>query len=301
MAWQRLGLLFPPRAIGAWSATHAALPLLDPVEPLLYFTARDRDGRGHIGRLGVDLERGITCPPGPRLVLAPGTLGAFDDSGVTGSCVVIAGGERRLYYTGWMRGVTVPFYLAVGLAAARDGDERFERISAAPVLERSAADPYLTASPWVLHDGGRWRMWYVSGVGWDSTPAGPRHRYHIRYAESSDGIVWKREGRVAIDFGSPAEYAFGRPCVIKEGDIYRMWFCHRGDTYRLGYAESSDGMSWTRHDDRAGLDPAESGFDHDMVAYPAVYDRHGVRWMLYNGNGYGLTGIGLAKAATGRS
>ena len=31
-------------------------------------------------------------------------------------------------------------------------------------------------------------MWYVSGTGWEMKEGQPRHRYHIKYAESSDGI-----------------------------------------------------------------------------------------------------------------
>ena len=37
-------------------------------------------------------------------VLDVGPLGAFDDSGVTTSCLVTAGSDRFLYYTGWNRG-----------------------------------------------------------------------------------------------------------------------------------------------------------------------------------------------------
>jgi len=31
-----------------------------------------------------------------------------------------------------------------------------------------------------------------------------------------------------------------------------------------------------------------------MIAYPAVYTHGGVRHLLYNGNGFGRSGIGLA-------
>ena len=104
-------------------------------------------------------------------MLAPGALGTFDDRGVTTSCLVHVGGGSYLFYTGWSLGVTVPFYLSVGVAVSEDGGRTFERLSAAPLLDRSPADPYLTASPFVLRDGPLWRMWYVSGAGWDSRSA----------------------------------------------------------------------------------------------------------------------------------
>ena len=156
-------------------------------------------------------------------------------------------------------------------------------------------DPFLTASPWVLIDDGVWRMWYVSGTEWQVRADGPRHRYQIKYAESRDGMHWDRRGVVCIDYASPDEYAFGRPCVVNDGDLYRMWYSYRGIAYRMGYAESNDGIVWTRRDDQCIVDASADGWDSEMVTYPVVVRRLG-RWeMLYNGNGYGRTGIGLAR------
>jgi hypothetical protein len=130
------------------------------------------------------------------------------------------------------------------------------------------------------------------------TAAGPRHRYHIKYAESRDGSRWDRRGIVCIDYQSEDEYAFGRPCVIKDGDLYRMWYSHRGERYRMGYAESRDGIVWSRDDEKCVLDVSSGQeWDAEMVTYPVVADVAGERFMLYNGNGYGRTGIGLARQA----
>ena len=35
-------------------------------------------------------------------------------------------------------------------------------------------------------------------------------------------------------------------------------------------------------------------WDSEMQAYPAVFDRGGRRYLLYNGNGYGRSGVGYA-------
>jgi hypothetical protein len=81
---------------------------------------------------------------------------------------------------------------------------------------------------------------------------------------------------------------------MKDGALYRMWFSHRGASYRIGYAESNDGLSWTRKDEDAGITTSRDGWDSEMVAYPWVGDIAGRRRMLYNGNNYGFTGIGQA-------
>jgi hypothetical protein len=260
----------------------------------VYLSLRDREGRARIGRTR------LTLSPSPALsalepdpVLDLGPLGAFDDSGVTSSCLVAAAARRYLYYTGWARGVTVPFYLQVGVAVSENGGP-FRRQSAAPLFDRSAVDPYLTASPFVLADGGRWRMWYVSATGWRANEEGPRHCYNIRYAESDDGVAWRREGRTCVDYANETEHAFARPSVARDADGFRMWFAVRGERYRIGYAESVDGLRWSRRDDAAGLGPEGGGWESEMVAYPWIFDADGRRFMLYNGNDYGRTGVGLA-------
>lgn len=298
MTWTKRGLIVRPLGRG-WSSTHAALPVavaLHDGRMLVHYATRDELGRSRVACAHVGLDAGGAVAR-DEPVLDLGALGAFDDNGVTPSCIVEHAGRTFLYYTGWSLGRTVPFYLFAGCAVA-DGGGRFERVSAAPILERNAVDPFLTASPWVLIEDGRWRMWYVSATEWEPTADGIRHRYHIRYAESHDGLSWQRDGRVCIDFGDESEYAFGRPCVLRDGDGYAMWYCVRGETYRIGYAESDNGLTWRRLDDAVGIEPSSDGWDSEMQAYPAVVEVGGRRVMFYNGNGYGRDGIGWAVADT---
>lgn len=211
-----------------------------------------------------------------------------------GSCLVRHEGREFLYYIGWSLGVTVPFYTFIGCAIREVGERAFTRVSRAPILGRSDVDPYLATAPWVTLEGGAWRMWYASGTDWEATSNGPLHRYHIKYAESDDGLEWRRQGVVSIDYADAGEYALTRPCVVRDGDTFRMWYSRRGPTYRIGYAESPDGISWTRKDSEAGIDVSPTGWDAQMIAYPFVLDHGGRRYLLYNGNDYGMTGIGWA-------
>ena len=296
LAWRRLGRLPLEVAHAPWAVSHAALPALERLDDdrwAVYLSLRDADGRARIGRTVLMMSgTPALAPLDPEPVLDLGPLGAFDDSGVTTSCLVSHGRQRLLFYTGWSRGVTVPFYLAAGVAVSEDG-RPFTRPSPAPLLDRSAVDPFLTASPFVTIEDGRWRMWYVSGSGWRSTPTGPRHYYNVRYAESADGVKWTRDGTVCLDYATPDEYAFARPWVVRDDSVYRMWFAVRGATYEIGVAESADGIRWTRRAE-GGLRGSGNGWDSTMVEYPALFMHGGRRYMLYNGNEYGRTGVGLA-------
>jgi hypothetical protein len=294
LKWKKHGIIVPAPPPLHWATSHAALPVVrDSNGSLrLYFSSRDREGRSHIGAGWLDLgQASVALDEDPAITI--GSLGAFDDRGVTSSCVVEHAGRWFQYYTGWNLGVTVPFYLAIGLAVSDDGGRTFEKISAAPVLGRNDVDPLLTASPSVLIEGELWRMWYVSASDWHLDNGAPLHRYHVRYAESKDGVAWEPTGRVCIDYRDANETSIARPCVIKDADLYRMWYSTRGSTYRIGYAESTDGLFWTRKDGEIKLAP-RSGWDSEMQAYPFVFDHSGKRHMLYSGNRYGATGIGHA-------
>jgi hypothetical protein len=293
--WSRRGVVVPAPPPLPWARSHAALPVVTTAGGALrlFCSSRDEQERAHVASGWLDLERRAVRFD-DRIAITIGPLGAFDDHGVTSSWVTEHGGRTFQYYTGWSLGVTVPFYLSIGCAVSEDDGRTFTKVSPAPVVGRSSVDPFLSASPCVLVEGGTWRMWYVSGTDWHLEAGVPRHRYHIKYAESGDGIEWRATGRVCIDYRDPSETSIARPCVLKDGDRYRMWYCSRGVSYRLGYAESADGLAWTRMDDEVGVEPSDDGWDSEMQAYPFVFDHDDERHMLYNGNGFGATGIGHA-------
>ena len=225
-------------------------------------------------------------------VVRPGPTGTFDDSGTSMGWLVQHQGKRYLYYLGWNLGVTVPWRNSIGLAISKGFGQPFEKVSLAPIMDRSAQDPYSISYPCVIVEGDLWRMWYGSNQNWGREQKDMAHL--IKYAESRDGIAWNREGHIALNFRSDEEYAMSKPNIIKDQDLYHMWYSFRGASYRIGYAQSSDGKNWQRLDDEVGIDVSDNGWDSQTIEYPHVFDHNGKRYMLYNGNGYGRTGFGLA-------
>ncbi len=302
MKWTKLGRIFCPDGNYDWMRTHAAGPVAEHIEGdrfRIYFGCRDGSNRTSIGSLDIDItqaDRILRLSGEP--VIAPGSPGLFDDSGTSMGCLVQNGSSRYLYYLGWNLGVTVPWRNSIGLAVSPGSQAAFRKFSRAPVIDRSEIDPFSVSYPWVLYDGGRWRMWYGSNLNWGPDQADMAHV--IKYAESQDGIEWNRRGSVAIDLKFPGEYGIAKPCVVRDGPLYRMWYSYRGNApYRIGYAESADGSQWTRMDHNAGIDVSTSGWDSESIQYAHVF-RHRGRWyMLYNGNGYGKTGFGLAISDDG--
>lgn len=298
MNWRKLGSFFNVTGQYPWMVTHAANPtaqVLDGTRVRIYFGTRDRLNRAHVASAVFERSNGLKLIDlSPTPLVEPGPPGTFDDSGASMGCLAVDGAKVYLYYLGWNLGVTVPWRNSIGLAISSDGGLSFAKASMAPLLDRCAADPYSISYPWVLRDGALWRMWYGSNLRWGKDQGDMDHV--LKYAESGDGINWRREGRIAIGLEGSAEFALARPCVVKDGGTYRMWFTHRGEKYRIGYAESADALQWRRNAAGPVPDVSQAGWDSEMVTYPFVFDWAGSRYMLYNGNGYGRTGIGIAIA-----
>lgn len=124
-------------------------------------------------------------------------------------------------------------------------------------------------------------------------------KHVIKEAVSTDGFNWAPSGTVSIPLkgsADPEEFAVSRPTVIAEGDgSWSMWYARRRPGYELGFASSSDGgMTWQRKDELIRWKDKPFGWDDLEQTYPCVFDHGGHRYMLYNGNGYGRSGFGLA-------
>ena len=298
MKWVKKGLIFKPEGQFDWVAHYAAVPIAMHLEGniyRIYFGGRNKDNMTQPGYIEVDInEPSKILDLSPEPVLKLGAPGFFDDSALWCTCIMKNKGTHYMYYGGWMRGVSVPYYSSIGLAISEDGGKTFKRYSRAPIVDRNEIDPYIYGSPFVLVENDVWRMWYFSAIDFGVESNEPMNYYHIRYAESKDGINWAREGKVCIDFKYDGETRIARPCVIKEGKLYKMWYCYAIDSYRIGYAESEDGLNWERRDNEVGIDVSETGWDSEMITYPFVFDHKGRKYMLYNGNEYGQTGFGYA-------
>ncbi len=310
--WEKRGFVYSPSGEREWSRPHAQLPIVDASREdrwRIYFATRDASGRANISY--VEVEAGNPANllyEHDRPLLPFGPLGAFDESGIMPVASLVRDARHYLYYAGWSLRKTVPYQNAIGLAVSDDGGATFHRFAPGPLFGQLPHEPYFTGTMAVLIENGLWRAWYQSCTKWELSDGAPEPFYHIKYAESDDGIGWRREGRVAIDYSGPGEGGISSVTVLPVSGGYVMWYSSRGagdyrgrgnGTYRIGFAESKDGLAWTRKDREAGIDVSLSGWDSEMIAYPQVL-RYGDRlFMFYNGNGFGRSGFGYATAPAG--
>ncbi len=313
MNWTKKGIIYKPTGAMPFSRTHAQVPFgfplpNDPTRLRVYFSTRDgqsRSATSFVELAADDLNNVLYVHNKP--CLSYGAVGMFDEAGTMPSWflpVKAADGtdEIWLYYTGWNVSSTASYRLGIGLAVSRDGGLTFERMFTGPILDRYVFDQVWVAQPCVMIENGTWRMWYLSCTKIEVIAGRPEPFYDVKYAESQDGIHWHRTGQVCVGYDEFTD-AIGRPTVYKEGNLYKMYFSFRNATnyrtdvsrsYRMGYAESADGISWQRRDDLAGIERAADGWDSDMMDYGHVLQHRNQWLMLYNGNGFGASGFGAA-------
>ena len=305
--WDKKGHIYSPTGLLPWAQTHAQMPtsyLTNDGQIGILFASRDSKNISRIGSIIVSSkDPGKLIHDYKIISLDIGTKGCFDDSGVMPSSLVRVDSIFYLYYIGWNERSTVSYHNSIGLATSDDGIN-FKRMYDGPIMERTYKEPYFCSAPCVIYDEGIWRMWYLSCTEWIYVNEKIEPRYHIKYADSLDGIVWNRQGRIAIDYKNDSEGGIVRPSVIKKKDGgYQMWFSFRNtkgyrldtfSSYRIGYAESFDALSWDRQDNNSGISVSNSGWDSFMIAYPDVLICKNKIYMFYNGNGFGYTGLGYA-------
>jgi hypothetical protein len=298
--WKKLGRIFTVDKISEDLYSHAAVPFVGEINndgiTEIFFSARNNKNQSVLTKILFDLKNLKVIKEATQPLLYPTEVGKFDSDGVMGCDIYTVGNKKLLTYIGWNLGLNIPFRNAIGVAEMK-GNE-VVKLYDGPILDRSVHDPCFVASNCVIKKGETYLMYYLSCIRWTQTMEGLMHHYHIKIAESIDGLTWKSTGKVAIDFASENEYAISVPRVIYEDNTYKMWFSYRGsaktETYRVGYAESQNAYNWIRKDMLVNLDVSEAGWDSDMICYPYIFDFEKKRFMLYNGNGYGMSGLGLA-------
>jgi hypothetical protein len=131
----------------------------------------------------------------------------------------------------------------IHVAVSRDGVtwRRHPRDDApAAALERGSSNH--VNDPSVVRAGDRWRMYYTDA------PTAENDRIWLAESTSLTGFTRVRE---VLAPGAPGAWdaeKVGRPAVLLENGVYRMWYDGTANGRRhVGLATSTDGVTFTRH------------------------------------------------------
>ncbi len=299
MKWEKKGLIFEVRKQNEWMDNSALQPTPILIDDKIRVFCGFRD-KGGVGRVGyVDLDAGnpskvLTVSKTPCLDI--GKPGCFDDNGVVPCAVTPVGDELYLFYAGYNIGYHVRMTIFCGLAVSRNNGETFERASNVPIMERTNNEFLFRVIHTAMKKEDGWMLYYGAGNHFLQGKKKTLPVYEIQLLEVPDLSDLREEGYKVI-CNEKNEYRVGRPYVVKDGEIWRMFF--GGGTediiYQLAYAESYDGKKWTRMDEKLNLKCSDIGWDSEMMAYPAFIRYKEKAYLFYNGNNYGYEGFGYAE------
>lgn len=298
--WEKLGRLFDPASARRHPklATHAANPLPVLISDDVYrvfFSGRDQNNRSSVGAVDIDIVRREIVEEHYAPFFLHGPEDSFFSEGVSIGCICNAGGRALMYFMGWKNQGDSHWHGEIG-ALELHADLTLSLAQVTPILSLSPEDPISLSYPWICPmPDGSFRMWYGSTIDWD---AGNNEMLHVlKSALSYNGQNWSSFGN-GIPHAIGRAQAFSRPTVWARDDgSFDMWFSYRsgnGSTYRIGRAVSNDAEHWQLTLDNPGIDVSAEGWDSEMIEYPFVFTHKDHTYMLYNGNGYGRSGFGLA-------
>lgn len=302
MSWKKLGNIFHLEDSPCRS-NHVQVPTVSIRDSYVrvYYACRNK-GKSFPAFFDLD-RRDLTkvVHIHEETIMELGAPGDFDSDGIMPSSVIDTGNEIWMYYTGWnARAEGARYHNAIGLAVSIDGGVMFKKKYRGSIVDRTKNEYGLAVTPFVMYKNW-YRMWYISGISWNKIGGKYEPVYVIKYADSVNGIDWSRKPEQCVKSHSPLE-AFSNPSVIYKNGSWHMWYCYRHSvdyrdglgSYRIGYAKSTDGVSFERLDELSGIDVSEFGWDSTMICYPYVIEIDDKIYMFYNGNSFGQTGIGLA-------
>lgn len=298
--WKKIGHIF--------LGHHSQLPVSDVLEDRIriYYSTRNLDGKSVPMQVDLDIDDPRSILTGPNPVdLKLGEPGFFDWSGVMPTKLINSNGVKMLYYIGWSRRIDVPYHNNLGLAISEDGGKTWNKFSDGPIFGTSSKEPGYIGTAEILIEDDKWRMWYLSCREWFKHKGSMEPVYDIKYAESLDGIYWSPSGETHIHL-CDNEGGISASSILKTKNGYEMLFSVRNktgyreekkDSYRIKKAFSDDGYSWER-EKGTEVEPGTGDWENFMVCYPCITRTPKNIFLFYNGNGFGKSGIGIAKKIT---
>ncbi|GAA6325627.1 glycoside hydrolase family protein [Fusobacterium ulcerans] len=296
MKWKKLGKIFEINNSNKkeWCESHTSNPIAINFETekiRVYFSTRDKYGKSNIGSFDYSIKEKKVTKIAEEPVMLHGKENEIDESGIGIGNIIKIKEEFYLYYMAWQTPRNEHWRGDIARGKLDIKTNKIIRDDDFCLGIDNEIDKISLSYPFIIKKDRKYYMWYGSTITWNY---GNGEMLHIiNWGTSIDGKEFVRNGK-AVNYEIGKAQAFSRPTVIYWNKKWRMWFSYRGnkDLYKIGYAESTDLENWEIKD--SNFYTSDSNWDSEMVCYPFVFEYKEKLYMLYNGNGYGKTGIGLA-------
>ena len=242
---------------------------------------------------GEDLEvlKSIRSSENPVLISEE----SWENKGVGDPSIVWDGKLYKMWYTGYPYEEEEHFIeTRIGYAESKDGVNWLKKGIVLDLGKEGEFDVKGVYGSSVLYDEGNkiYKMWYTGVDGQRITGIG--------YAESQDGIKWEKKGKVLECKSEGCRVS--NPSVIKDGNIYRMWYQTKegNNLYCVYLSTSDDGVNWFKKS--KVFEPGRGNEWDDFCVYePEIRKIDGIYFLFYMGHGsnispsHGRIGLAISK------
>jgi len=273
------GNIVLPASTGKWDSNVLWRPCVVKTDSsfLMWYNGEDGTGVDRIGLAtssdGVSWTRYAQNP-----VLTEGTSGEWDRGSVNEVWVIYDGGLFKMWYSGETLTSTnlsiaqIATY-QIGYATSADGIH-WTKYSGNPVLTtgpKGSWDDKWVWRPIVLSTSASWLMYYSGESRSGATGVGT--------ARSTDGVHWTKTTAIITVPKSTWDSSQLRPSgsgasdVVKVNGGYLMSYsgwAGADSPWQIGFATSTDGMSWAPHADNPVIGPGTTASDNGGVMYPMI-------------------------------
>lgn len=240
-----------------------------------------------------------THPGNPVMDISSANPNAPDHFGTETANVIYdaaapASERYRMWYSGKQDDSTLAGEYKVCYATSPNGIN-WTKYANNPVLTAGSASDWnnlLITNVSVLLDNDTFKLWFAAPDGYYNNQI-TDGKGNIGYATSVDGINWTKYPTPVLVAGvgnSPDSAVVAEPQVLKIGTTYHMWYSMINswaiENFAVGYATSTDGITWTKFSGNPVLQLGGPGtWDRYWAAHPGVvYDpQNGDLLMYYTG------------------
>jgi hypothetical protein len=296
--WDKLGIIYSldNSTKNKFLLTHSSNPTAVEIGDGLFrvfFSARDAQNRSSVSAFDFDMESFHVVNDFKKPLFQFDPNSSFFPDGISCSSVYKVENTEYLTFMGWINKKNEHWRGLIGRVQLSSEFEILHE-SSEILLNLNEIDKVSLSYPYIFFEDGLYKMYYGSTIEWHYKNSEMLHV--INYAESKNGHNFNAKG-IAFPYIEGVAQAFSRPTILVKNDIKHAWFSYRGgngDKYKIGYAISKERDVWDMKLNENTIFTSNEGWDSEMVEYPFVFEYKKEIYMLYNGNEYGKTGIGLA-------
>jgi hypothetical protein len=294
--FQRLGRIFDPQdfPIKEGVLSHAANPVvvkMDEFSYRIFFNSRDLNQRSSVYSVDINLNSQRIIPDTLKIQFLLEFSDSYFKDGISLGSYFELDGVDWISFMGWINPPSEHWYGTIGRFRLNSNFD-LESIEENPWFELDSDDPISLSYPTVYFSQSVMHIWYGSTLTWDG---GNGEMVHILKEKISRDFRKFQNSNRFVEWKMGESQAFSRPSVVEVQDHFLLAYSVRGNKtkYRIGFGIIEDGSHIVRQ--IAIYPTSTSTWESEMVEYPCLVSHKDSIFMFYNGNGYGKSGIGLAR------